>query len=865
MRLFHNVVVLTLLSSTGVVAISAPALGQAAPAEEAVGLNEIVVTAQKRGENLQQTPIAISAITSEQVELQGISEVRDVSALAPNVSILQGTTNATAAVVTIRGIPTAADETQGFDSPIGLYLDGVYLARSSAASFEVADIERVEVLRGPQGTLFGRNTTGGAINFITKQPSEEASLALKFTYGNYDQFNARAIVNSGTVFDIARISFALLHKQRNGVVDNLLEPRDRLDPGGNRTTGVRTAIALDVADNVTITNIFDYTRIAGVPHANQLVAVGNGTFRPNVTFGSGQVAQVQPFNVAGYLANATALEPGCGKPVQRARLDTICLEGADVSIDKLFGNLFRIEAETDAVTIRSSTAYRGWRNAIRGSDLDGLGTVRGPAFSAATLFNGFPEGLLAFAGVPAAARPIVAALPVPTTTAPLFQATNSRRQNQFSQEVELVSNKKGKFSWVLGGFYFRETGSERNVQNFGAIVDLAQVFMGPNFSAVPPIPGNTMTVGQILTPGIPAGTRFRNNPVPNTVLAYRARGESYAIYAQGTYRPDGPDGALGITLGLRYTRDKKDFIRTQNGVTPFTTAADIDLNTRSKNFGKPTGNLTVDYRASDDINLYARIARGSRSGGFNARQTTNSNAASGPIIPLIPFNEESIWSYEIGAKTEFFDRLRLNASLFYNQYSDLQSTIPIPGGATFGTQVVNAGKTDYSGFELEGRFEATKNFSIDGSVGYVHKDVKQFPGVTTTGATINIASVIRPGISPDWTANLAGNLTVPVGSARLTGRLAWNYVSSQVFFANPLTAPFNDAIKSNARSLFDGQLRIDGIKFGESGSEVGVTLFGRNLTNKKYIARGIDFGQLGFGSAIYADPRTYGVTLDVKF
>ena len=108
-----------------------------------------------------------------------LAGVEDISALAPNVSISGGTTNATAAVITIRGIPTAADETQGYDSPIGMYLDGVYLARSSAASFEVAEIERIEVLRGPQGTLFGRNTTGGAVNFITKLPDDDFGLQVR--------------------------------------------------------------------------------------------------------------------------------------------------------------------------------------------------------------------------------------------------------------------------------------------------------------------------------------------------------------------------------------------------------------------------------------------------------------------------------------------------------------------------------------------------------------------------------------------------------------------------------------------------------------------------------------------------------------
>ncbi len=137
-----------LLAGVGLAGFSAPAFAQAAEEDNGT-LGEIVVTAQKRSESLQETPIAISAIPAAQLELRGIAEAKDLSAIAPNVSVVGAATNATAAVVTIRGIPTAADESQGYDSPIGIYVDGVYMARSSASSFEVADIERVEVLRGP--------------------------------------------------------------------------------------------------------------------------------------------------------------------------------------------------------------------------------------------------------------------------------------------------------------------------------------------------------------------------------------------------------------------------------------------------------------------------------------------------------------------------------------------------------------------------------------------------------------------------------------------------------------------------------------------------------------------------------------------
>ena len=207
----------------------------------------------------------------------------------------------------------------------------------------------------------------------------------------------------------------------------------------------------------------------------------------------------------------------------------------------------------------------------------------------------------------------------------------------------------------------------------------------------------------------------------NATLAYGVRSTSYAIYGQATYHlgADGASSPLAVSLGLRYTWDDKSISRTQNGAAPFT-GDDRALNENSARFSKPTGDLTLRYRAIEDVNLYARVARGYRSGGFNSRQTTNAAANLG----LIPFKPETIWSYEVGAKTQLFSRIRLNGSVFYNQYNDLIVAVPIPSGvgATFGNQLINAGKTDYYGAELEGRVEATDHIFFDASFGYVHKN-----------------------------------------------------------------------------------------------------------------------------------------------
>ena len=473
------------LATTGIAGLASPAIAQdsptasaAQPAAEGASspMDEIVVTAQKRRENLQ--AVAITAISGKQLDLQGVSDIHALNGFAPNVAIAQGTTGPNAAVVTIRGIPSPADESFGIDSPIGVYIDGVYLARSAASSLEVADIDHVEVLRGPQGTLFGRNTTGGAINFITKLPDSDSNVQARLGYGNFDQIEGRLLFNTGTIGEALRLSFGYQHKQRDGVVDNLLASSSS-DPGSYKTDGGRFAATLDLTSNIKLTNIFDYTRTRSVPSASQLVAVGDGTVLPNVTIDGHVFAPTQPANVAGYLADATSLNPGCGKPVSESRINPICLDRTTKFTDTNFGNLFRIEADLSEATIRTTTAYRQWHEENPGSNLDGLGTLSAPAFTSATLFNGLPASLLSLIPtIPAAAVSAISGAAVPTTTQPLFYTLNDRKQHQVSQEIEIVSKTEGSFEWVVGGFFFREVASENNRQSSGFVLDTNQDLLG---------------------------------------------------------------------------------------------------------------------------------------------------------------------------------------------------------------------------------------------------------------------------------------------------------------------------------------------------------------------------------------------------
>lgn len=802
-------------------------------------LDEIVVTAQKREQNLQETPVAVSALSAEKLEMLGVRESTDLSGLTPNVTVMQGTTNSTAAVISIRGIPTPGDENMGLDTANALYVDGVYMARSAATTFEVADIERVEVLRGPQGTLFGRNTTGGAISFITRDPSQTLRLVAKAGYGNYNAWNGKVVFDPGEIGGFLSSSFAYAHAQRDGVFDNLLQPDDSKDPGARKMDAFRVALMARLGGTGSFRYTYDQAKVVARTTPFQLTNVSDGAFRAPIL----GVQATQPAPVQQYLASVTFLEPGCatvGAP-RRAYRHDLCLQDDGPSEDRISGHNFRAENDFGAFRIVSTTGWRHWRNKIANQDLDGMGTFRGAAFSQDTLFNGMPASLLAFIPtIPAAARPFIAAAPVPTTTHSLFSISNNRRQEQFSQEVEF-SGKSDLLDWVAGAFYFWEKGEENNPQSAGFILDTNQIFLanfgplGPSFAAANP-------------------ARYRLFP-SETALHYQALSESSALYGQATFYPTGRDGPLNITGGLRETWDTKRFIRYQNGAAPYPVAERGDAK-----FKKLTWNAMLGYTLAENINFYARAATGYRSGGFNAR-----DAALVGTTQLPAFQPETVMSYEAGLKTELFNRhLRLNVAAYRNNYDDLAVTVPVDsGGGSFGTRIVNAGKVTYTGVELEALARFNEHISVDGSFGYIDIKYKEFmvPASGVAGAPlINIGSIIRPAYTSPTTANVALNLEFPFGDeARIHGRVGYTYESKKYSFASPISAVFNDQIYSDPRNLIDAQISVDQIHVG--GGELEVMLWAKNLTNSHDFIRAVDFGQLGYAGGYYGDPRTFGVSL----
>ncbi len=852
-------IIVQLLAGAGVMALAAPAMAQSANASED-GLGEIIVTAQKREQNLQEVPLAISAISAAKIEQLQIRDSKDISGLAPNVTIVAGTTSNASAVISMRGISNGGAETFGLDMASGIYVDGIYIARSGAAGLEVSDIERVEVLRGPQGTLFGRNTTGGAIAFVSRKPSEELRIKGELGYGNFNAFNGKISIDPGKIAGVTT-SFSYAHRQRNGTVDNILEARDSRDPGARDSDSFRGAARIELGDTGSIQYIFDWTKIKGAPNAFQLTNVANATPR-SLSVGGQALTVTQQAAVQQYLAAATFAQTACRALAAPTRVyrDELCNDISSYATDKTWGHNFQIENDFDAFKVKLTSGYRFW-NSDSVTDLDGMGAFTGPAFTSASTFNGFAgtaaAPFLPFvfpAGTPASVINGIAATPVPTIQQNLFDTNNRRRHKQFSTELEF-SGDSDSLDWVVGGFYFWEKGSERNPQNSGFVLDTnAAVFS--RFGALSSTFQNANPVRYRLTQ-------------TKSILAYTAQAESTALYGQFTFYPGGRDSGLRLTAGGRYTWDNKDIFRTQNGATLLATPQ-----TGKDKFSKFTWNLMLGYDLADGISAYARAATGYRSGGFNA-----GDAADAATNTIPSFDKETVISYEVGLKAELLDRrLRLNLAGYRNVYDDLAVILPIPNATagTFTTRVGNAGKVNYTGFEAEMQAILSDNFSVDGSIGYVDVKYKEFcTGQPTTTAAagspecptgvINIASIAKPGYTSPWTGNVALNAKFPLGSgdARLTARVSYTYEDGKYSFNNNIGAPFNEALKGDNRNLIDAQVAVENVAI--AGAQVDLRLWGKNLTNSKDFVRGVDFGALGYAGGFFADPRTFGVTLGFKY
>ena len=699
--------------------------GQASAQNTASGafaIEEIVVTARRREESLQDTPIAVSAFSEEEMDLRGHLNVNDIASATPNVNIEQssntsGLTNSP--TVFIRGIGQQ-DFVINTDPAVGIYVDGVFIARSIGSMLDIMDLERAEVLRGPQGTLFGRNTLAGALNLVTKRPSTEAFDA-KFTVAagenDYSQINGAFNIPLSANL-AARIS--VMDRKRGGYVK--ATNYDDLWLGDDNTQAIRAQLEFAPSDSTRVNLSTDYTKSRAAPSPMVAENIGNGFGDKNVLIAPSTM-QAYWWNVSAPMQMASFSGLEVCKTLAGQQTDTRCHgqsqnPGPDVyettavwhdihgvrdpdptnKVDTLGGALV-IETDTNWGTFKSITAYRGFESDFR-NDHD---------YGAILIFTNINDDF---------------------------------HQDGRSQEFQLVgSAMDDKLDYTAGYYAFAETGTER-VSLVG--VNGLFVTQGREKGVIPPT--STMPWAGSTGMNPKGGARFQRivRDIDNT---------SNALYGQITYHFDAP---FHLTAGVRATEDEKSFDVTihrdycpanpnsavqpaggptsnGDGFIAFDKVTDVcQVSTGSAKWNEVDPMVSLAYDLNDTTMLYGTYSTGFRDGGYASR------FPDGMPDTMPAFKPEYVTSFEAGVKAELLDgSFRLNAAVFDTTYDDMQ-VAAVPVSIARGTGIENIGVGKLSGFELETLWIVNDNLRIDASVGLLDASLESVVGggFTTGGFKI---------------------------------------------------------------------------------------------------------------------------------
>lgn len=575
-----------LVMAGAAMAQTATATAEAEP--NSAQLDELVVTAQRRSESVQTVPIAITAFSAESLEAKGIQSTLQLVQFVPNLFGANNTGLGSANAYYIRGLGNT-ESVATFDPPVGTYIDDIYLSRQNANNFNFFDIDRIEVLRGPQGTLYGRNTTGGAVNIVLKRPGTVLGGFGEVAYGAYDRKMVRGSIDL-PVGETIGFKLSGYYQDDDGYVQNTTTGERLNDVDG---AGLRGALRFNFTPDFEWNGSVAYMRSSGENIANfecdpRNTANCDGRF---VTTGLRETTNsTAPLTISGRKAN------------------------------------FGLGNETDTVIVTSNFEWR--------SEAATLNLITGYVDLTQKFHLDFADGR----GLPNIATPVPAVRGFPLGG---FSILNDGKHSQFSQEVKLSGSLfGGAFDYVTGVFLF----DEKNTTDFA---DTFAIFIGA------PAPLQLLLADRTLN---------------NTTKAV-------AGYFQGDINLS---EQLKLTAGIRYTDETKTFRIADNRAacnnsllvsclnqTNLIASNGTAIPTRQK--AKIwTPRFAVNFQASDDLLMFASATRGFKSGGWNARGTVANE--------LLPFGPETVWSYEAGFKSEWFDRrLRLNVTAFYLDNKDLQA------------------------------------------------------------------------------------------------------------------------------------------------------------------------------------------------
>jgi len=769
---------------------STPAAASEAPeapeAYDGPGLREIVVTAQKRNTDLQKTPIAISVLSNEALTDRHIQSLVDLSAGAiPSLRVAPFFARNSALIINIRGIGVLSDSNQpARDQGVGVYIDGVYLGRAQGLGTALYDIENIEVLKGPQGTLFGRNTEGGAINIVTRKPTGKFGVNTTVGMGNFGSYKAETHIDLPEFNNIS-LKFDGVISKRDGTVKNPMQ--GEWDFNAYEKRGMRAEALWKPSADFSADYAFDIAYDASSPLYLQITDGG--------TLVRAAAAPYQP-NRATRASIGVPLQPSVGRT-----------HGHRLLLDWNLSPQLELKSISSYRKLRQSQFDNGSTNSTTNSN---TGNFTGAQFS----------------------RNSVAHF----------------RQSQVSEEVQLIGD-LSRVKFVAGAMWYQEK-----------VRDSAQ---SPNTMRFTNASGSTYEVLSI--PDYSAIRIDRASHVKTT---------SIGAFGQATWTPDIANDMIHLTGGARWTRDKKqgslDII---NGLPPqvngVTGPVYLDA---SWSRVDPMVNLSLDL--SRDVHVYGKWSTGYKSGGANSRSLT-----------YAPFKPETVSMFEVGAKTEFWDRrARLNVAAYTGDYKDIQldfaaqlQQVDKDGNLIRNNRTTlethNApGKGKLKGVEADFTVQPVPGLTLSASYAYTSVKIPNtsnpFP---QSNGVINTAPIpIYQVYTPKHAASGAMDVEIPQGDVNLRMHADINYDSG--FYAS-YNDPLVDAAtgkvliaqpKGQRALTVNGRLAVTDIAMSDWGATLSVSLWARNLLNEQYMFYR-SYNPLSGTTAFFNEPRTWGVEANIKF
>lgn len=790
-----------------VAALQAQTTEPQADADGDRGVAEIVVTAQFREQNLQDVPISISAVNAEQLQQRSVANLTDVARSVPNVEMQQGNSGygSNTNQAYIRGLGQA-DFLATFEPRVGFYIDDVYFATTFGAVFDVLDLERVEVLRGPQGTLFGRNSVGGAIRIISRKPQGDNSGYLEATYGNLNRYQVRGAFDLGLVKDVLALRLTASARGQDGWVD-LLDYKC-MNPGmGNQNVGglgqgpvndsckrgtlggssnynLRGSLRWQPSADVDILLQGDYLKENSESPPEAIIKTSLSLDNPETGVSGGNTRPAFPRSMDNGMARYLR---GLGTSYY----------GFDVSTPALMQ-----QAANSFISPYPTSTYASYGNARVGYRNPPEGEFE--AYGASLNIDWNISEALQLTSISAYRRSegvfgqSLLALPVEEVR----QSVSSR---QLSQEVRLLGNvMDGLLDFTLGGFYINTKGTNPS---------------------------------RVQTEGFTNALDFYGND-RNTLKAFAFFG---AVDLHPTEK-------LTLSAGLRYSDERKTY-RFDRDYSPSGLSVINFVFVGRNHDTRFNPRVALGYEVNPDLNLYASWSTGFTAAGFNAR----------PFGPTSVFalDPENVQSFELGFKSQFLDRrVRLNAAVYQTEFENIigttrgDATSRCPGAPFCNS---NIGDARIKGFEAELQARPVGDLLLSANVGYTHfrykKLVANVQGLTLDSPNTRV---------PDW--NASGSIQYDwrlANGGKLTPRVDVSY-RSRIYYS---TSRANVSAQQEPFAVVNARLT-----YAMPGDGWSLSVAATNLFDKFYYTTLTDQREsFGFLSGTIARPREVFATIRREF